>query len=111
MSVSSSEDVWSPQGAIVVDVSRGTSSLIETEEANTFEVGQLVRLIVPLAYGMSINAQGLVTSIISDTEFMAAIDTSTQNLFVVPTFPPAFTPAQVIPVTGTWNNIAVFTAV
>jgi len=80
---------------------------VTTTEDHGYEVGQLVRLHVPAAYGMVLNGvQGIILTVPSTTTFTVDVDTRPLFTFVTPTAPPAFTEAHVVPITGVENNTA-----
>jgi len=88
-------------------VTQAKEAEVTTTEDHGYSVDQLVTLVVPVNYGMNLNyISGKILSIPTSTTFTVNIDTSAQNPFVIPTYPPAFTTAQVLPVTGTEDNLA-----
>ncbi len=95
-----------PKRRLLSNVTNALRAQVTTIEDHGYENGQLVRLIVPLAYGMSLNYIQALIEVVSSNEFLTNLDTRNQNPFVTPTFPPGFTPAQVVPITGVVDNIA-----
>jgi|SRR5690606_39343153 len=96
-----------PKRHRIIDVSNEQFAMVTTQLANGYELDQIVRLIVPPAYGMSLNyVQAKIIEILSTTSFKTDIDTRNNKIFVEPTFPPAYTEAQVVPISGVENNIA-----
>jgi hypothetical protein len=93
---------------VVTDVTVSSPAIVTTDVAHGYISNQIIRLLIPKEYGMNINASGAIT-VINSTSFSIDIDTSNQYPFVTPTAVPntqsAFTDAQAIPDSGTWNNI------
>jgi hypothetical protein len=76
--------------------------------AHQYSTGLIVRLYVPLGFGM-LQANKLLgpITVINSTQFTMPIDTTTFDAFVVPAFVPGWrggTPAQVVPV-GQVNDL------
>jgi hypothetical protein len=96
-----------PKRHRVTDISNDQYAIVTTQLPNGYELGQVVRLVVPNAYGMSLPyVQAKILALLSNTRFETDIDTRNQLPFVEPTFPPAYTEAQVVPISGVENNIA-----
>lgn len=95
-----------PKRRLISDVSREVNAVVTTSEDHGYESGLDVRVIVPLAYGMELQFVSTLIEVTSSTQFITAIDTRTQEPFVAPTFPPAFTDAQVVPISGETDNAA-----
>ncbi len=95
-----------PKRRLVVDVSRALNAAVTTDEEHGYETGLEVRLIVPLAYGMELQFVPTIIQVTSPTQFTTTVDTRSQEPFVTPTFPPSFTNAQVVPISGETDNIA-----
>ncbi len=101
---------YSPKYAVLQQITPLSSSRtqITTEESNEFVQGQIVRFIIPFGDGMDgLNErEAYVVSILSETEFIADIDTRNFNAFN-PTRNPIQTP-YVVPVgdinTGAINS-------
>lgn len=78
---------------------------VTTTVDHGYEVGQIVRLIVPLAYGMELNyVQAKILSIPSLDTFITDIDTTNNGTYISPTAPPSFTTSQVVPMSGIEDN-------
>lgn len=96
-----------PQLQLIVQVTNSVTAEVTTAEDHGYNTGMVVRVNVPAIYGMSLFNQTPIV-VTSPTTFTTQIDTSQMNAFAIPTpYPPnAFTPAQVIPMTGQEMNIA-----
>lgn len=95
-----------PKRRLLSNVSNALRATVTTIEEHGYETGQIVRLIVPLAYGMHLNYVQAQIEVLSPTTFETDVNTSNQLPFVEPIFPPGFTQAQVVPITGVEDNIA-----
>lgn len=95
-----------PKRRLISDVSRELNAEVTTSEDHEYESGLNVRVIVPLAYGMELNFVPTEISVTSSTQFTTTIDTRFQDPFIAPTFPPGFTDAQTVPISGETDNIA-----
>lgn len=95
-----------PKRRSVTNVTNALNAVVTTSEDHGYSTGQIVRMIVPKAYGMSLSYIQTPIEVLSPTSFQTNINTSNQLTFVTPIFPPAFTPAQVVPITGVVDNIA-----
>ncbi len=94
-----------PKRREISAVTNDARAQVTTTEDHGYEVGQTVRLIVPLAYGMELNyVQGKILSIPSLDTFITDVDTSNNNVYVTPTAPPSFTESQVVPMSGVEDN-------
>ena len=96
-----------PKARLLVYVTRALNPIVTTLEEHGYSVGWRVTLLVPPVYGMHLNyADCAILEILTPFAFRVDLDTSQEDLFVAPTFPPPFTPAQVIPQSGeTINNL------
>lgn len=95
-----------PKRRLLSNVTNALRAIVTTTEDHGYETGQIVRLIVPLAYGMHLNYVQAQIVVLSPTTFETDVNTSNQLPFVEPTFPPGFTNAQVVPISGVEDNIA-----
>lgn len=95
-----------PKRRLLSNVTNALRAIVTTIEDHGYETGQVVRLIVPLAYGMDLNYVQARINVLSNTEFETDVNTENLLPYVTPTFPPGFTEAQVVPITGTTDNIA-----
>lgn len=94
-----------PKRRLIADVTISRNAEVTTTEDHGYSSGYVVRVIVPTVYGMSLYKQTKIL-VTGATTFTTEIDTLNQFPFVEPSFPPAFTQAQVVPMTGTTDNIA-----
>lgn len=94
-----------PKRREISAVSNATRAVVTTTENHGYSAGQVVRLIVPSEYGMSLFfVVANILSIPTDTTFVTDIDTSNQSSYVAPTPPPGFTQSQVVPISGIEQN-------
>lgn len=100
---------FQPHSHLIENVTVAERAIVTTTDAYGWQEGTIVRIFVPLAYGMSLNVHTPI-SIIDDTSFLTTTNTLDQAPFVEPTFIPniadGFTQAQAILVTGTVANVA-----
>lgn len=100
--------VFTPLSRLVSNVTNAKQAVVTTTVAHGFTTGQSIRLFVPNDYGMAVNQRGVI-DVVNDTSFSIDIDTIDLLAFSAPTAipntPTAFTPAQAIADSGTWNNI------
>lgn len=99
-------DNWQPQAHLIADVTHEQFAVVTTLLDHGYLDGMYVRIFVPPEYGMNIPYVQTIIAIVSPTEFITQIDTRNQMPFVIPTSVPAFTPAQVVPISGPFRNIA-----
>lgn len=96
-----------PQLRLILSVTNARLAVVTTVGDHGYTTGMMVRVNVPLTYGMNLFNQTtiIVTGL---TTFITEIDTLNLDPFVTPSlYPPvAFTPAQVVPMTGIEDNIA-----
>jgi hypothetical protein len=99
------------QRCLISNVTNAVNAIVTTSTANGFINGEVIRIIVPPAYGMVLNYVQTTIQVIDQFNFQTTIDTSALLPFVAPTFTPghAFTPAQAVPMTGLEWNIAPLT--
>lgn len=95
-----------PVEVLVTDVTAAINAVVTTASDHNFSTGQYVRLVVPKAYGMEVPYRQTTATVLSATSFRTDLDLSAQPAFSTPTNPPPFTPAQAVPVSGTWFNNA-----
>lgn len=98
---------FEPQLHLIQSVTNGTNAVVTTVGDNDYTTGMVVRVNIPPTYGMNLFSQTKIV-VLTSTTFSTDLDTNNQNPFVAPSiYPPVgFTPAQVIPITGTEMNIA-----
>lgn len=95
-----------PKRRLIADITNALQALVTTTEDHGYETGQFIRLIVPVQYGMHLDYVQALIEVTSATQFLTDVDTRNYNDFVEPTFPPGFTPAQAVPISGVEDNIA-----
>ena len=96
-----------PKRREISAVTNAKEPTITTTEAHGYSVDQLVRLHISKDHGMRIEGKkAKILSVPTDTTFTVDFDTSSLFSFSAPSAPPAFTPAQCVPITGTKENIA-----
>lgn len=96
-----------PQPKEISAITRAANAQVTTTTAHGFNDGQVVRLYVPLSYGMQINGKQFTITVIDDTNFTIGFDTRMLDAFVVPAqtfvYPQV---AQAIAVSGQGQNLA-----
>ena len=96
---------FQPRRRLISAVTNASEGEITTTEDHGYSVGQVVRVIIPAAYGMEVEYKiATVLTVPSTTTFTTDLDTSALNAYVTPTTPPSFTDAQVVPITGLTDN-------
>lgn len=96
---------FQPRRREISAVTNALNSVFTTTEDHGYELGQLVRVIVPKEYGMTIDyVEATIVALPADDQFTTDLDTSALATFVAPSAPPAFTSAQVVPISGTTDN-------
>lgn len=98
-----------PKRREISDVSNAIEPTVTTTEAHGYVVGQLVRLHVDERYGMDIpGKRATVLTIPTDSTFTSDYDTSQLATYLTPTYSNGngFTESHVVPVTGTYDNVA-----
>jgi len=77
-------DYYQPRRFEINNISIGVTTTVTTSEDHDYVVGQSVRLIIPVLYGITqLNGkQGMVISIPSATEVELDIDSSSYNAFI-----------------------------
>lgn len=100
-----------PKRRLITGVTLATRAVVTTSVAHGYTQGQFVRLHVDAPNPMVLN--GVKTEVTidptdpnNDVNFVTNVDTTTQFAFAGPVFPPAFTQAHVVPITGDTMNIA-----
>jgi hypothetical protein len=98
---------FEPKRRLISSVTNAANAVVTTTEDHEYTDGMIVRVFVPLAYGMTLYDQTEIT-VTASNAFSTNINTSAQSAFVEPTFSEGngFTQAQVIPITGTTQNVA-----
>jgi hypothetical protein len=95
-----------PKRRLLQNVTVEQKPTVTTTEDHEYNVGDIVRIIVPLLYGMDIDHKvAKVLTVPASTTFTMDLDTTSQNAFTAPAAP--YTPAQVVPIAGqSTDNIA-----
>lgn len=89
--------VYQPAMRIVTNITNDFPALVTTSFSHQYATGLIVRIIVPLGYGMQeINQQFGSITVTSDTTFAIDIDTRLYSPFVVDGSPTQY--AQSIPI-------------
>lgn len=96
-----------PQLQLISSVTIAEFAVVTTVGDHGYTTGMVVRVNVPLTYGMNIFEQTTII-VTGATTFSTTINTLNEDPYVTPSlYPPvAFTPAQVVPMTGIEDNIA-----
>ncbi len=98
-------EYYMPSVFQIANITLGKFTGIETTVSNNYVVGQLVRFIVPSPYGTrQLNEQqGLILSIVGDSQFITDNNTANSDTFIPnPTYPGPIA-AQVMAI-GDLNN-------
>jgi hypothetical protein len=98
--------VIQPAMRIISGITNGFPAVVTTTFAHQYKTGTLMRLYVPVGYGM-VQANQLTGEIVvtGTTTFAISIDTTLFDAFTVPiTFPDSFQLAQSVPI-GENNGI------
>lgn len=99
--------VFEPESKIIGSITNEEFAVVTTVDDHGFTTGWSVRIDIPLAYRMGQSIYQQVQIIVIDaTSFATDFNTLNFNPFVVPTFPPSFTLAQAIPISGETRNTA-----
>jgi hypothetical protein len=105
---------------IISSLSQANPVVVTTTFAHNYETGEIVRIVLPLGYGMQqINQQYTPIVVTGDTTFTMAIDSTHYDPFSVPsTQPQNLQYAQVVPMAelsgqleGATRNVLPFNAV
>lgn len=94
---------YEPRFWFISTIMNGITTTVTTTTTQDFVVGQLVRFIIPAAFGIrQLNErQGYVIQILSTTQFIVDIDSSFMDSFKTSTFT---TQPQVIPIGDIGNG-------
>lgn len=108
MSIFANPDpTFQPAMRIITAITNAFPASVTTSFAHNYSTGTIVRLIVPMGFGMlqANNLTGTIT-VTSDTTFTIDIDTTSFDTFAVPSENPGhyYTKAQVVPI-GEVNEI------
>jgi len=101
------EPDFTPKRRAISNVTVAANAVVTTTEEHGYELNQKVRLHVLAPNPMVIDGkEANILSIIDDFNFTTDYDTSLLFTFSAPVFPPPYTPAHVVPITGTVENRA-----
>ena len=98
---------FEPTNQLIENVTNAPNAVVTTVNDHGYLTGYVVRVIVPLAYGMNLYDQTTIT-VTGTKEFITTISTTSQRPFVSPSFMvggKGCTPAQVVPISGVEENI------
>lgn len=95
---------FTPVRRAVTNVTQALQAVVTTSENHGYNSNEVVRLIVPGVYGMDLSYIQTLIVVTSNTEFTTQIDTTGQLPFLTPVAPPAFTNAQVVPISQLVDN-------
>lgn len=96
---------WSLTRSEISNITNEENATITTQEEHGLSNGQVVVLYSSRANGMVFNfTQTTVVEVIDELNFSTTLNTRNKDTFFVATAPPAFTPAQVIPLSGVNEN-------
>ena len=94
-----------PKPREIATITQGDITTVVTTSAHEYHEAQVVTFFVPIEFKMyEMNKVQAKVTIVDDYTFTVPIDSRQFNPFVIPNFPPAYTPAQVLPVTGEGYN-------
>lgn len=99
-------DNFQPRAHLIADVSTDVSAVVTTTVDHGYESRMYVRIYVPAEYGMYIPYALTIIEVINLTQFYTLLDTTSLLPFIPPGGNIKFTPAQVVPVSGPFQNIA-----
>lgn len=96
-----------PKARLIAHITNDLQAVVTTTEEHGYSTGFRITLLVPQAYGMYLLFRdSVILEVIDPFSFRTSLDTRLEDPFVLPSFPPAYTQAQVIPQSGnTINNL------
>ncbi len=95
---------FQPRGRLLSSVTNASQALVTTADDHGYVVGQLVRVFVPVAYGMLIDRiAARILTVPATTQFTLDFDSTASGTYVTPVTAP-FTQAQVTYITGITDN-------
>jgi len=102
---------FQPRRRLISAVTNALQAVVTTTEDHGYSVGQVVRLLVPAIYGMTVEyVEATIVAIPATDQFTVDLDTSALDAYAEPAVPyttgsdPSFTQAQVTPITGVEDN-------
>lgn len=93
-----------PKRREITAVTNSIDAEVTTSEPHLYQDGWFVRLHVGGDYGMILPSFTAKVEVTGANTFRTGVDTSLLSPFAAPVFPPAFTQAHCVPMTGTENN-------
>lgn len=77
--------MYQPAMRVVTNITNGYPCVVTTSFANSYFTGDIIRIIIPLGWGMQqINGQFSAIIVLSDTTFSMDIDTTNYDVFSDP---------------------------
>lgn len=102
---------FQPRRRLISAVTNAAQAVVTTTENHGYAIDQVVRLVIPEIYGMTVEyVVATVVAIPADDQFTVDLDTSALAAYVEPAVPyttgsdPSFTQAHVVPITGVEDN-------
>ena len=95
---------FKPKRYLITAITNAAEAVVTTDVAHEYVVGQIVNIRCPKEYKMIIDHVDTKVLAVTSNTFTTMIDTNNHCAFVTVTAPPPFTQAQVVPVTGEWDN-------
>lgn len=94
---------FQPSMRVIAAISNSSPVVITTTFAHQYITNTIVRLDIPLGFGMqALNQKFAPITVLSPTTFSMPFDTTSLEPFTLPTtFPPSYQDAQVVPIAET----------
>ena len=90
---------YQPAMRVIAGITNSFPVVITTTIDHLYISGTIVRIDIPIGFGMQqLNQQTGTIIILSSTTFSMAIDTTSYDTFQLPTVPPGNQDAQVVPI-------------
>jgi len=96
-----------PKARLIAAITNAKNAVVTTTANHGYSSDEYVTLVVPNTYGMHLDYVDVKITVTGATTFSTDLDTQHMDAFVVPGLA-SFTPAQVLPVTETMDNVATF---
>lgn len=96
---------FQPRLRLISDVTTEFKASVTTTTDHGFVSGDVVRILIPQPYGMTLNETAKI-SVTGDDTFNTEINTLDIAPFVAPVHPPAFSEAQTLSINGPVKNTA-----
>lgn len=95
-----------PKSIVITDVTNADQCVVTTDGDHGYSTGWVIQIIVPSTYGMFVPGITSPITVLSPTTFSCDhINTAHSLPFVTPTYPPPFTSAQAVPISGVTFNM------